>query len=405
MKPYFLTLLAAGAFLGCGSVHAQGLLAIGQNSDYPENIPLTYTVSVGGGFDRIEYETLDPNAEDVDSYFLQGGIGAVYGVNDRTTKWNIGLDFGAIQYLDDAEREEDLFYNARAAFNITHQVNRRLTISDNFYLTYEIEPDYGVGVSTGRRDGQYLYGYNNASVAYAWSERVTTTTGYTVDGIRYLDDDVTAEFEDRLSHTISQQVSYALSRTTTLTAEYRYRITNYDGNPEELEGEDRDFSSHFILVGLDQAWSERLTASLRAGAEIYESDRKSETAPYVEGAVNYALTRKTAVRAYVQSGFDGSELGLYDSRYSIRTGLTASHQFTQRLTGYTGVHYVFSQFEGSDEIEDSDENEFNASLGLNYNFWNNLSLDANYSFTTIDSDISSRNYDRNRVHVGLNATF
>jgi hypothetical protein len=227
----FLHLLSTGALLVCGSAYGQGLLAIGQNSDYPENIPLTYTVTVNGGYDRIEYNTLDPDMEDVDSYFVQGGIGAVYGVNDRTTKWNIGVDFGATQYIDDAERGEDLFYNARVAFNITHEISRRLSVSDNLYVTWESEPDYGVGVTTGRRAGQYAYGYNNASVAYAWSERVTTTTGYTVEAVKYLDDELVAEMEDRLSHIFSQQISYALNRTTSLTAEYRYRITQYDDTP------------------------------------------------------------------------------------------------------------------------------------------------------------------------------
>lgn len=404
MKP-FLVMLLAGVLLAIQPAHGQGLLSIGQHSDYPESIPLTYNVSLGGGYDRIEYSSLSPDLANVDSFYINGGVGLVYGNNDRVTKWNVGADIGVIQYLDDAERNEDLFYNARLSFNITHEFSRRLSVSNNLYFTYEIEPDYGVGATSGRRAGQYVYGYNNTSVAYAWSERVATTTGYTVEGIRYTDDDAIGEFEDRTSHVFSQQISYAWSRTTKLVGEYRYRLTDYRNTPSVGDVANPDYTSHYILVGVDQAWSDRTSVSLRAGAELYQSDRADETSPYVEASINYAINRQTTARLYAQAGYDGSELGLYDSRYAYRAGIVASRQFSERLTGSAGLHYVHSEFNGNDLVESSTDDEINASIGLSYNFWNNLSFDATYSFTTISSDTEFRDYDRHRVNLGLNATF
>lgn len=399
MKP-FTALLLAGVLLAAAPAHGQGLLAIGQQSDYPENVPLTYNVSVGGGYDSINY---GPGVEDVDSLFINGGVGILYGQNDRITKWNVGADLGVIQYLDDTERSEDLYYNARLSFNIAHEFSRRLSASNNLYFTYEIEPDYGIGATSSRRSGQYVYGYNNTSVAYAWSERVATTTGYTVEGIRYTDDDTVGEFEDRTSHTFSQQVSYAWSRTTKIVGEYRFRLTDYRNTPAGTINP--DYTSHYLLAGVDQAWSERTTASVRAGAEMYQSDRSDETSPYIEASINYALTRQTTARFYGQAGYDGSELGLYDSRYSYRAGIIADHQFSDRLTGSAGLHYVHSEFNGNSDVPSTTDDEINASIGVSYNFWNNLSLDANYSFTTISSDTEFRDYDRHRVNLGLNATF
>lgn len=399
MKPYF-AMISAAVLLATAQAPGQGLLTIGQRADYPQNVPLTFNVTAGGGYDRIDY---GPGIEDVDSFFTYGGVGVLYGHDDRVTQWNIGADFGALYYFDDAGLEDDLDYNARVSFNIAHRLSRRLSVSDNLYFTYETEPDYGVGASSGRRAGQYVYGYNNLAVSYAWSERVSTTTGYVVEGIRYTDSDELGEFEDRVSHTFSQQVSYALSRTTDLVGEYRYRITDYRNTPD---GEvNPDYTSHFILAGVDQAWSERTNVSFRAGAEIYESDRTDETAPYAEGSIAYAVSRQTTARFYGQIGFDASELGSYDSRYSYRTGIVADHQFTSRLAGSAGVHYVHSDYEGNDRIESGTQDEVNASVGMSYNFWSNLSLDANYSFTTISSDTEFSDYDRHRVSLGLNATF
>jgi hypothetical protein len=400
MKPFSALILAA-VLLTAASARGQGLLSIGQHTDYHESVPLTFDVTAGVGYDRIDYG--GAGIEDVDSAFMYGGVGLLYGNDDRVTQWNIGADFGTIYYFDDTGRDDDYDYNARVSFNITHQFSRRLSVTDNLYFTYETEPDYGIGASSGRLAGQYVYGYNNFAVAYAWSERVATTTSYTVEGIRYTDDDVIGEFEDRLSHTFGQQISYALSRTTKLVGEYRYRITDYRKTPE---GEiNPDYTSHYLLAGVDQAWSERTNFSFRAGAEIYESDRTDDTAPYVEASLTYAVSHATTARFYAQAGFDASELGSFDSRYSYRAGIIADHQFTSRLAGSAGIHYVHSEFEGSGDVDSNDQDEVNASVGLSYNFWNNLSLDANYSFTTISTDTEFSDYDRHRVSLGLNATF
>lgn len=389
-----------------GGLSAQGLLGLNQTVDYEEDIPFSVILSVRGGYDTIEYSGMD--GHNVDTGFIQGGVGLRYGSNDRVTPWNIGIDVGATQYMESVERDDDLFYNARLLFNISHSFSRRTTLANNFYVTYEIEPNYSAGVTAGRRAGQYVYGYNSTTLAYAWSQRVKTTTGYTVDGIKYVEDDEIGSYEDRFSHTFSQQISYALSRRTALIAEYRFRFTDYRDTPQFVAGEEYinpDYTSHYILVGVDRAWSDRLTSSIRAGVELYESDRTSEASPYIEGSINYAVSRRTNVRWYLQAGHDGSELGFYNSRYSYRTGIIASHQITKRLNGYGGIHYVHSDFDAAGGGESINEDELNASLGLTYNFWQNLSLDANYSYTTVASDEAFRDYDRHRVSVGLNATF
>lgn len=405
MKVNFLLLILAAALTMAPSLPGQGLLAVGRTTDYLDEIPLTFNVSVSGGYDRTEYGGQSSGDQSDESAFVQSGVGLTYADSTSPTRWNIGVDVSAIYYLDDTVRGEDYDYSARLSYNISHEFNRRLSVSNNTYITYEVEPDYAIGVTRGRRSGQYLYGYNNTSVAYAWTERVATTSGYTIDGILYNDDDVAAQSEDRVSHLFSQQVSYALNQKTKLTAEYRFRLTNYTNSPSSADLPSPDATSHFVLVGVDQAWSERTSASVKVGAEMYQSDRTSETSPYVEAAINHALTRRSSVRGYAQAGYDGSELGEFDSRYSYRTGVVGNYQFTQSLSGHVGLHYVHSEFEGQGEVSSLTEDEINASLGFSYNFWNNLSLDANYSFTTISSDSSFREYDRHRVNVGLNAVF
>jgi hypothetical protein len=399
MRSKIARLTILGALLLTGSASAQGLLSLQSRNDFREEQPLAFTVGVSGGYDNLQYKSDALGLENIDSFFIQGGVGAVYADADPRTPWNVGVDFGAIHYLDDSgSRSDDTYYNARLAFNIVHAATKRLKFTDNFYLTYEVEPDYNIGASTALRNSQYLYGYNNFSVAYAWSERFSTTTSYTVDGIQY-EDDAISGFEDRLSHLIAQQFSYALTKQTSLVGEYRFRITDYD------QASDRDYTSHYALAGVDHAWSERTSGSLRAGVELYQSDRKDETAPYVETAVNYAVTKKTDARWYTAIGFDGAELGEYESRYSYRTGLTASHRVTERLSLNGGAHYTYSDYDGGGVIPDVTEHQVHASAGLAYRLWEKVNVDANYSYTVLNSDDEFREYDRNRISLGLSAQF
>lgn len=398
MRIPLLMLSLIGIVAATASSHAQGLLALRNPTDFKDDLPMTYSVGVQGGFDLLNYKNNSNGLSDIDSFFIEGTVGATYSDNDPTTPWNVGADFGVIHYLDDAPRYDDTYYSARVAFNIAHQASRRLRLQNNFFLTYEVEPDYSVGASTSLRNGQYLYGYNNFSLSYAWSERFSTVTSYTIDGIQY-QDDLVSSFEDRLSHIIAQQFVYAITRNTKLVTEYRFRLTNY------ANLSDADYTSHYVLAGVDHAWSERTTGSVRAGAEFYNSDRVSDVAPYAEASLNYELGRLTDLQWYHALGFDASEIGSYDSRYSYRTGLTVAHQFSDRLTVNAGAHYVYSEYDGGDTQPGVTEQEVHASAGLAYRLWQNVSMDAEYSYTLLTSDDDFRDYDRNRVSLGLSASF
>jgi hypothetical protein len=120
-----------------------------------------------------------------------------------------------------------------------------LSISNNLFATYEVEPNFAMGATT-LWNGQHFYGYENFNISYAWSRRVSTTTSYTIDGIFY-QDDIVAKFEDRLSHLFAHQVSYALNQRSSLVAEYRLRIVDFRNRS------DVDFTSHFALAGIDYA--------------------------------------------------------------------------------------------------------------------------------------------------------
>ena len=393
------TLLAGSLLLlGSASASAQGLLAVQRAADFTRAEPVTWSIGVNGGYDSLRYANESEFFPDIESFFVQGGIGATYTKVDRRTPWSFDIDGGILHYLDDAPRNDDTFYSARAAFNIAHEISERLKISNNMFGTYEVEPNTAMGASTTLWNGQYFYGYENFNISYAWSRRITTTTSYTIDTIRYQDEFV-SQSEDRLSHLIAQQVSYALTPRTSLIGEYRYRMVDFANRS------DVDYRSHYILAGIDHAWSQRLSTSLRAGAELFSSDRTEQTAPYGEFALDYAVDRTTSIRWFSALGFDGTEIQAFDSRYSFRTGINATHQVDRRLTVNGGLSYVYSDFDGGQISPSITENSILVSAGLSYLLWSNVSMNAQYSYTVLDSDDNTRDFDRNRVSLGMSASF
>ncbi len=390
----FLTALVL-LLLGADVASAQGLSAIRSRSDMSDPAPMAYTVGVAGGYDSLNYK--GSNSSDFDSAFIQGGLGATFSDKDRVTPWSLGVDLGIVNYFDDTHRGDNTDYSARLVFDVSHAFSERLKLVDNFYISYEVEPNFGLGASTALRNGQYAYGYNNLAVSYAWSKRFSTTTSYTLDAIQY-DDSRIGNFEDRMSHVASQQFAWDWTKTSKFVAEYRYRTVRY-------QHADTDFSSHYILAGIDKAWSERTTGSFRAGAELYKGTRSSETAPYFEAALHHQSSEKTHLTAFTSLGFDGSELGAYGSRYSYRLGVMAQHQLSKRFSVNGGVNYAYSTFQGVGGAADVNEHEVSATAGLGYMLWDNISLDANYSYTLLTSDDILREYDRNRFSLGLSANF
>lgn len=397
MRPSLLLTCAALTVLPALSSQAQGLVAVQNYSgDFLEDSPLTWSLSTRGGYDVLDYSA--PVLDGYESYYIQGGVGATFTEADPTTPFSVAVDLGAIHYFDSIPRFDDTFYNARLAFNISHQISQRLKISNNFYLAYEAQPNIASTGSTTLFNGQYLYGYNNFNVSYAWSQRFSTTTSYTVDGITY-EDDIVSGLEDRLSHLIAQQFSYAMTKRTSLVAEYRYKMVRY------RDRTDINSFSHFALAGVDHAWSQRFTGSFRAGAEIFKTSRTKNTAPYGEVALNYAVARQTQARWFGAVGFDGAEVGGFDSRYSARTGVNISHQINKRVGVNAGVAYAYSKFDGGAAGADVTENTVQISAGMNYQLTENLLLDAGYSYSVLSSDDALREFNRHNVFLGLTASF
>jgi uncharacterized protein (PEP-CTERM system associated) len=83
---------------------------------------------------------------------------------------------------------------------------------------------------------------------------------------------------------------------------------------------------------------------------------------------------------------------------------SVNHKITANLTGSILGQYQHSVFRGGSADSLSDD-YFIVGLNLTYRINPWISTEAGYNFDRLKSDLGGRAYDRNRIYVGVRATY
>jgi uncharacterized protein (PEP-CTERM system associated) len=151
-------------------------------------------------------------------------------------------------------------------------------------------------------------------------------------------------------------------------------------------------------------------------------DGDSSNSPYLELALNSQLTAEFRLKMFARYGLESYDtvqtlfLPLpttveYDARKTLRLGIDAVYTISPMLSVFGGIDYIPSSFEDGRRIDnglgvpDSEEDVINATLGLSVRVTNNVSGSLSYTHTNSTSDFNGRDYDRNRISLGVNAQF
>jgi hypothetical protein len=291
-----LSLFTSAALLAAAShASAQGLSSIGHDydRDFSHKMPFQWYVGAAFGYDSNPQAT-EHNPDS--STYVTATIGADYNTGDRKrTAFDFHISYSPLYYFDAPRGMDDFQNNARVGFDYRHRVNPRLTITDSAYVAYEVQPDFAIGATIARQTNEYFYAYNSIAAAYSWTRRFSTVTSWTISGVAY--DDSSLDGENYYSNTFANEFRYAFTRRTTGALTYRYSMANYDNGIG-------DYTSNYLLVGLDHRFCPRLSGGFRAGAEWRDRDfGGSQTDPYFEGYMTYFISRRTDIRLYSQIGF------------------------------------------------------------------------------------------------------
>ncbi len=360
--------------------------------------PFRVSLSVREGYDDNVYTT---KQDKVGSFFTNGTVLVDYKFGSPRTTFDLQALAGAsYYYYRPFGQQYDI--NTSLTLGLDHHFTPRLALSASAYLTYQTEPDFNTAFGINRRAGNYFYTVDKLALSYQWAPRFSTVTSYTFGAINY-DDSSIGAFEDRFEHTFGNEFRFLVLPTTTLVAEYRFEIIDFD---EAI----RDSTTHFVLGGLDHTFNPRFNVSLRAGAEFRDFDNFGErTSPYAEATLRYALGERTSISWLNRYGLEEPDVPGTQSRTTFRSGLTVAYGIAPRIT-LSGA--VFYQHDDNDAVVAPTfiipffaEDSLDIGLGLRYDINRVFAVLAGYSHTEVFSDIALREYARNRYYLGLNATF
>jgi hypothetical protein len=165
---------------------------------------------------------------------------------------------------------------------------------------------------------------------------------------------------------------------------------------------------------VDHSFTARLVGAVRAGAQMIEwenaqgGQRADATNPYIDANLTYAYSEGSTAQLGVRHGRNATDLvGVLDQQSTLVYG-SINHQITARLRASLVGQYQNAEFVGVIDgvgADGSSENFVSLGFTLNYQINTYLSAEAAYYFDRLSSKIDLRDYDRNRVFVGVRATY
>lgn len=222
---------------------------------------------------------------------------------------------------------------------------------------------------------------------------------------------------------------YQIMPETKAILGYQFTEIDYSGNEyiggfvnpffgglfDAVTSDSRNVRQHTVYVGLEHTFLPELTGSLRAGAsysDYYNDPSSSATySPYVLASLRYTYARES----YIEAGFS------YDRSPTDVVGLSSGGSFAldaEAAVFYANLRHrllpmlygsLMGQFQNNIYNGGAFNNEtdqyYLLGLELEYRFTPNFSAHLGYDYDKLDSSINGRAFDRNRVYIGVTASY
>jgi hypothetical protein len=227
-----------------------------------------------------------------------------------------------------------------------------------------------------------------------------------------------------MEHRAHVEGFWRLQPETKLLLGYQFSELSYTGDEliggqafgpfvfNPLFSKDRDSRSHTVYVGAEHTFLPELTGAVRVGAsytDYYNSDEDAQYTPYVNATLKYSY----APESYVEGGFSydrnatdvvggGFTDGTLDAESAV-VYVNLKHRITPFLFGSLMGQFQNSIYHGG-TLDGQDEQYYLAGLDLEYRFTHYFSAHAGYNYDRLESNLG-RTFDRNRVYVGITATY
>ena len=359
----------------------EGSFGISVSPSVHLNLPLDQTfISLGYVYSLIWYENREPNH------------------NDQSHEFNGKLTHRFGPQHDISVFDSFVFSSEPTVVDQGGIITSPLK-SDSSVIHNQGGIDYNVGVS---RQMSLGFGYGNNF--YDYEEEGAGSRSALLDRIEQL-------FRVDLRNTFTPNLVGLVGYTFGLNA---YTADELIAIGSPLKSDSRDSYNHYGYVGADYDLTARLRSSIRVGIQYADFHEVGETdlSPYLDAKVSYVYMTGSSVEVGVRHARNATDVVAVDAQgnptldaQTTAVWLQVVQQITPKFTGTAMVQYQNSTFFGGAN-DGSSEDLWLLGLNLEYRFNRNWSAEAGYNFDVLDSEAgSTRQYNRNRVYVGLRATY
>jgi hypothetical protein len=424
-------LLAIGA-LGAQNLHAQMVAS----ADKPWSVSGTLR-----GFYDDNYNTVPDNVPNLPrrssfGFEVKPSISVSLPLDQTTLMASYVY---SMKYYDDRPTHKiDQSHDFELFMNHNFSERYSLDLADSFVIAQEPELIDKELSDVTRSDGNNLR--NNAAINF--HAQITDLLGFVIGYANTLYDYQQNGFAsnaanlNRDEHLATLESRWHILPETTLVFGYKFGYVHHMSgdslNPQfdqfgfpnaYLSPSARNQRSHFLYGGVEQALTRDFSVSARVGAQYvdYFNDpfANSSWSPFVDLGLNwtysaagnltfgfrYAHNQTDNTGVDTAGRVDLTTLNLDQESASLYGAIT--HKITPKLTGQLSAQYQNSTMHGAVNGVNNGEtdNIYLVGINLTYEFTHFLSGEVGYNYDKLDSEILNRGYDRNRVYVGVTATY
>jgi hypothetical protein len=290
---------------------------------------------------------------------------------------------------------------------VTYNFSPRLNGSLSETFRFGIEPELveivaGVPLVTRRR-GDYTYNNLDGNLGYNLTPRWVVNLGASWDRWRYAEvSEAAVNDHDDYGMTIS--AINALDPRSSVGANYQLSIADYSS---ATASDTRGSLTHTLYLSYIRRFNPRLSLQIGPGFQVQQlSEGGDNIAPWVNMVVSYVAGARSLATFGFSYYLSSTDISSYRSAANAVMYLNTRYQLTPKAQLGMDFSYVITTYQSPgltftgglvEQQEDSWRINFNG--GYNFKPW--VGINASYEFSQVISDFTSRNFERNRLSLGV----
>lgn len=392
--------------------------------------PWSVSVALRGFYD--DNYVMAPKGLERDSFGFELSPSASYRFMSEQTFLGLSYTYSMRFYEDRKDHRADHSHQFNAKLNHAFSDRFKLEVNDTFVIAQEptiLEQGTTItGPILLRSNGDNIHNRGDITLKGQVTELFGIGVGYENNFYDYRSKGPASwsALLDRLEHYIHVDARWQAVPDTVVLMGYQYGIVDHTSNdslstlppPAYVNPNVRDSRSHYLYVGAEHTFTDQLSASARIGAQYTEYNnvpgQRDEWGPYAEVNATYSYLPGSFVQLGIRHSKNQTDIAFLDASTDL-TRLTLDqestiiygqlvHRITPQLVGSLIGQYQHGEFHGGLANGQTDD-MYLLGINLTYNFDTHWSAEVGYNYDRLDSDIPFRTFDRNRVYLGVRATF